>query len=113
MFQIWNEDLKLLKEISAHPVNVFSLAVAPPTGEGSTATLYSSSNDGTIKAWCADTGEFKKDLINYENEVQVLYVNKGTLYAGDDKGSVSRFLKRHPLFLVSKNLPLVELLLLS
>jgi hypothetical protein len=65
------------------------MAIAPPTATCATPTLYSSSNDGTIKSWCALTGDFKKDLINYENEVEVMYVHKGVLYAGDDKGSVS------------------------
>lgn len=73
-------------------MNIYSLAVAPPYEADSTPTLYSSSNDGTIKAWCAETGKFKTDLINYDNEVEVLYVYKGTLYAGDDKGSVSAFI---------------------
>lgn len=90
--QIWSQDLKLLNDIAAHPVNVYAIAIAPSSDANSTPTLYSSSNDGTIKAWCAQTGKFKTDLINYDNEVEVLYVYNGILYAGDDKGSVRHYI---------------------
>uniref|UniRef100_A0A1B6LR36 WD repeat-containing protein 55 homolog n=1 Tax=Graphocephala atropunctata TaxID=36148 RepID=A0A1B6LR36_9HEMI len=80
--KVWSLDLKLIKEINAHPVNIYSLAA-------SDTALYSCSNDGTVKAWSLDTMEQTSTLIdNPNNEIMRLYFTDGRLYSGDDKGNV-------------------------
>jgi WD40 repeat protein len=52
-------------------------------------TLYSCSNDGTIKAWSLDDYQLRKTLIeNPQNEISRLFFTEGRLYSGDDKGNV-------------------------
>lgn len=75
--------MKLIKETDVHPVSVNSIA-------SSDDTLYTCSNDGTIKSWCLDSLEPKKTLTESDRETLQLLFYDGKLYSGDDKGNVSK-----------------------
>jgi len=80
--------LKLLGDIKAHQVNVFSLAA-----DGD--IIYSCSNDGTICAWKLPAGGgnlVAEGVVRPENEAEVLRLrfSDGKLYAGDVRGNVSK-----------------------
>nr|CAD7205220.1 unnamed protein product [Timema douglasi] len=68
-------------ELRAHESVVFHLATIGDT-------LYTCSNDGTIKAWDIDTLEHKKTLLQYDSEVWRFFAAQGRLYAGDVQGTV-------------------------
>nr|CAD7596597.1 unnamed protein product [Timema genevievae] len=78
---VWDPHLRFLMELRAHESVVFHLATIGDT-------LYTCSNDGTIKAWDIDTLEHKKTLLQYDSEVWRFFAAHGRLYAGDVKGIV-------------------------
>lgn len=83
-YQVWSSDLTLIREVDAHPVNVNSLAA-------NDNTLYSCSNDGTIKRWNLDNLEAKQQLFQSStDEVLRLVYTDCKLYSGDDKGNVRK-----------------------
>lgn len=75
--------MKLIKEIQAHPVNVYSIAA-----HGN--TVYTCSNDGTIQSWDTDSLEKKKTLIENpsDEQLRLFAARDGKLYSGDDKGNI-------------------------
>lgn len=82
---MWEEDLTFLAQVQAHPTSVYSLTASEDT-------LYSCSNDGTVKAWELNTLKEKGTVVVSQDEFwKVKYVN-GLLYVGDNQGSVSIFL---------------------
>ncbi|XP_014252874.1 uncharacterized protein LOC106668536 [Cimex lectularius] len=83
--KIWTSDLKPVASIDAHPVNVYSVAVVGDT-------LYSCSNDGTLKAWNIGTWDLKKNLLeNQQSEIIKVVSDQGRLYAGNEQGDVFVF----------------------
>lgn len=84
LLQMWSADLKLEAEVQAHPVNVYSLAA-----EGD--TLYSSSNDGSIRSWNIlenlKAGPVVKE--DCDTETMKLKFANDKLYGGDVDGMVS------------------------
>lgn len=62
-------------------MNVYSIVASDDT-------LYSCSNDGTIKAWSINNLELKKTLVTGNEEIIRLCFADGKLYSGDDKGNV-------------------------
>ncbi|CAB0014529.1 unnamed protein product [Nesidiocoris tenuis] len=81
---IWTQDLDHVATIDAHPVNVYSLAVLGDT-------LYSCSNDGTLKAWNWGTWDLKKTILEkQQNDIIKVYTDDDKLYASNDQGEVSR-----------------------
>lgn len=84
---MWAPDLKFLKEVQAHPCSIFSITASDDT-------LYSCSNDGTVKSWDLESLNEKKLLLE-DKEVEfwkVKYSN-GVLFIGDDQGNVMEFTK--------------------
>nr|CAD7404455.1 unnamed protein product [Timema poppensis] len=79
--RVWDPHLRFLMELRAHESVVFHLATIGDT-------LYTCSNDGTIKAWDIDTLEHKKTLLQYDSEVWRFFAAQGRLYAGDVQGTV-------------------------
>lgn len=81
--QIWEEDLTFVAQIQAHPTTIYSLTASDDT-------LYSCSNDGTVKAWELGTLKEKGTIVVGQDEFwKVKYVN-GLLYVGDNQGGVSK-----------------------
>lgn len=78
---MWEEDLTLRGQIKAHETSVFCITIGNDT-------LYSCSNDGTVKSWTLDLKP-KATLHKIESEIWRVVYNKGVLYAGDDQGVVS------------------------
>ncbi|CAB0005378.1 unnamed protein product [Nesidiocoris tenuis] len=77
---IWTQDLDHVATIDAHPVNVYSLAVLGDT-------LYSCSNDGTLKAWNWGTWDLKKTILEkQQNDIIKVYTDDDKLYASNDQG---------------------------
>ncbi|KRT80061.1 WD40 domain-containing protein [Oryctes borbonicus] len=79
---VWEEDLKKVTEVNAHPTTVYSLAA-----DGD--TLYSCSNDGTIKAWNLNDLAAKETIFQVEQgEIYKIYVKNRLLYSSDEQGVV-------------------------
>ncbi|XP_973588.2 uncharacterized protein LOC662397 [Tribolium castaneum] len=80
--KMWAPDLKFLKEVQAHPCSIFSITA-------NDNTIYSCSNDGTVKGWELETLKEKK-LFLEDKEVEFWRVkhDKGVLYIGDDQGNL-------------------------
>ncbi len=75
--------MNLERTIDAHPVNIYDLSVGDQL-------CYSSSNDGTLKAWNISTGDLVRVLAeNPDEEILKLFFTTDKLYAGDIKGNVS------------------------
>lgn len=77
--------MKLLHQTQAHPCSIYSLAT---DGEG---TIYSCSNDGTVRAWSLEKLEDKGTLVTSEREFWKLFWNEGTLYVVNDEGNIGVF----------------------
>lgn len=85
--KVWNRELRKVGEVTAHPCSVYSLAT------DGVKTLFSCSNDGTVKAWKA-TGTTLDDagiLFTSEREFWKLCWEGGIGYAADDLGNVWRW----------------------
>lgn len=74
--------MKYVSEVQAHQTSVFSLAA-------SADTLYSCSNDGTIKAWELETLAPKGTVATGQDEFWKVKFQNGILYTGDNQGGVS------------------------
>lgn len=70
-----------MSEVQAHETSIFSLAA-------SDTTLYSCSNDGTIKAWQLDSLASKGNVVIGKDEFWKLRFENGLLFSGDDQGGV-------------------------
>lgn len=80
--QIWTNDLIKKAEVEAHPCSVYCLAANDDT-------LFSCSNEGTIKLWELDTLKAKETLVQTtEVEFWRVAYSQGCLFAGDDHGNV-------------------------
>lgn len=79
--KIWEEDLRLVKQVAAHERSIFSLVA-------SNDTLYSCSNDGTVKAWALDDLSAKGTIFTGEGEIWKLWFSDSALYIGDNEGNV-------------------------
>lgn len=74
--------MKFVGERQAHESSIFSLAA-------SNDTLYSCSNDGSIRAWDLATLSPKGNVAIGQDEFWKLRFVNGLLYSGDDQGGVS------------------------
>lgn len=83
--QVWGPDLKKLAEVQSNPCSVFCLA-------GSDSTIYSCSNEGTVKAFELDTLK-EKGVIAEDKQTEFWRVSHDNdcLYTGDHVGNVSMF----------------------
>lgn len=81
--QAWAPDLTKLGEVQAHPCSVYSIAASDDT-------LYSCSNEGTVKSFDLTTLKEKEVLAQDDKSEfwRVCYSN-GALFAGDSNGNVS------------------------
>lgn len=80
--KIWTPDLELVETIDAHPVNVYSLAALNDT-------LYSCSNDGTLKAWNWGTWDLKTTILeNQTVDIIKVYTDNNVLYASNEQGEL-------------------------
>ncbi|XP_068908957.1 myosin heavy chain kinase D [Tenebrio molitor] len=80
--KVWTPDLKFLQEVQAHPCSIFSVTASDDT-------LYTCSNDGTVKSWDLNTLQDKKTLVKDEEvEFWKVKYDKGVLYIGDDQGNM-------------------------
>ncbi|KAF5301565.1 hypothetical protein FQR65_LT08870 [Abscondita terminalis] len=103
--QIWDNDLKLLKQIQAHPCSVFSITIG-------TNCIYSCSNDGTVKSYSLD--DLKETVIFEDrNEMYKVNFNEGKLYVGDDGGLVRIFLNDKLVGILEVMHPVTDLLALG
>ena len=82
-FQAWEEDLKKVTEVRAHESSVFCLAASDDT-------IYSCSNDGSIKAWTVNDLTPKGDIFKNESEIYRLFSSNGHLFSSDEYGVVSK-----------------------
>lgn len=82
--KMWSPDLKLEAEVQAHPVNVFSLAA-------DCDTLYSCSNDGSIRTWDITKNLAAGKVIKEDCAVETtkLKIANDKLYGGDVDGMVT------------------------
>lgn len=81
---MWEEDLKFVAQVQAHERSVYSLAASDDT-------LYSSSNDGTVKAWELGTLKEKGTVLVGQDEFWKIRFVNGLLYVGDNQGGVGSF----------------------
>lgn len=81
ILQEWDPSLKLLREVQAHQTSVYCLAASKDT-------LYSCSNDGTIKAWNLSDLSEKATIYKCEDEIWRLVYAENVLYSGDNQGNV-------------------------
>lgn len=79
---MWEEDLTFLAQVQAHATSVYSITASQDT-------LYSCSNDGTVKAWELDTLKPKGTIDTIQDEFWKVKYHNGLLYVGDDQGDVS------------------------
>ncbi|CAH1108344.1 unnamed protein product [Psylliodes chrysocephalus] len=79
---VWGPDLKKLAEVQSNPCSVFCLA-------GSDSTIYSCSNEGTVKAFELDTLK-EKGVIAEDKQTEFWRVSHDNdcLYTGDHVGNV-------------------------
>lgn len=70
-----------MSEVQAHQTSIFSLAA-------SDTTLYSASNDGTVKAWELGTLAPKGTVVTGQDEFWKIRFVDGVLYVGDNQGGV-------------------------
>lgn len=82
MFQAWSSDLTKTAEVQSNPCSVYSIAASEDT-------LYSCSNEGTIKGFELDSLKEKVQLIKDEKTEfwKVLWAND-VLYSGDHEANV-------------------------
>lgn len=80
--KVWSPDLTKLGEIQAHPCSVYSLAASDDS-------LYSCSNEGTVKSFDL-TSLKEKQVLAQDDKTEfwrVSYSN-GALFAGDNNGNI-------------------------
>lgn len=80
--KIWSSDLTKLAEVHAHPCSVYSLAANEDT-------IFSCSDDGTIKAF--ELGTLKeKGTLHHEDRTEfwTISYSGGYLYSGDNDGNI-------------------------
>lgn len=87
LFQIWDKDLNLIKDLQIHEAYIYSLAI---TSKGK---LYSSSCDGTIRVMPNPLeSDDCKELVRCQDEIECLVCDdEDNLYSGDDKGVVTQW----------------------
>lgn len=85
----WDDNIKKISECQAHPCSIYSLAAIEET-------IYSCSNDGTVKAWTLDLKEKSTIVENTAVEFWKLAVSDGVLFAGDDKGGIMSIINDKP-----------------
>lgn len=71
-----------MTETQAHPSSVYSLTASEDT-------LFSCSNDGTIKAWELGTLKEKGTVVEGQDEFWKIKYSNGFLYVGDSQGKVN------------------------
>ncbi|CAH1155204.1 unnamed protein product [Phaedon cochleariae] len=80
--KMWTPDLTKITEVQSNPCSVYCLAA-------SENTLFSCSNEGTIKSFDSDTLEEKGELIRDSlAEFWSLSYSNGVLYSGDSEGYI-------------------------
>ncbi|KAF5281949.1 hypothetical protein FQA39_LY00473 [Lamprigera yunnana] len=103
--KIWDNNLKLLGQVQAHPCSVYSITIGKDT-------IYSCSNDGSVKAY--DLKDMKETVISEEkNEMYKVHFNEGKLYVGDDGGLVRIFSNNKLVGLLEVMHPITDLLALG
>ncbi|KAJ8953357.1 hypothetical protein NQ314_007366 [Rhamnusium bicolor] len=81
--KVWSPDLTKLAEVQAHPCSVYCLAA-------SDNTLYSCSNEGTIKSFELATLKEKATILRDETtEFWRISYSDGYLFSGDNEGNIN------------------------
>ena len=85
---MWDKDLKFSREIAIHKeFPVLSLVV------NTQKQLFSSGRDGSLRhfrrPWSHDTNDIMLQTV--ADDVTCLFVEKDTLFSGDDKGIVTKW----------------------
>ncbi|CAG9818404.1 unnamed protein product [Phaedon cochleariae] len=79
---VWASDLKKIAEVQSNPCSVYCLAANEDT-------LFSCSNEGTIKSFELGTLKEKEELVrDTQMEFWRLSYSNGCLYSGDSEGNV-------------------------
>ncbi|XP_018579203.1 myosin heavy chain kinase D [Anoplophora glabripennis] len=80
--KVWASDLTKLGEVQAHPCSVYSITASDDS-------LYSCSNEGTVKSFDLTTLKEKEVLAQDDkNEFWKVCYSNGALYAGDNTGNI-------------------------
>ncbi|CAG9857981.1 unnamed protein product [Phyllotreta striolata] len=83
----WTQDLKKVCEVQSNPCSVFCLAA-------NDTSLYSCSNEGTVKSFELDTLKLKNVLLqDNQTEFWRLCCDGDRLYVGDHQGTIKVFKK--------------------
>lgn len=87
IMQVWDLNLKLVKEINIHEAYIYSIAV------DKNGRLYSSSCDGFIKFIDNPLqSDDAKVLLHHDTEIEAIFVDDDAkFYSGDSKGGVTCF----------------------
>lgn len=88
LIKIWNKDLQLIKDVPAHDAHIYTIAINP------NGWVYSSSCDGTTKCFPNLFQSIDGEIIyrnDHDETVSICCPDTETVYLGDDKGVVSKF----------------------
>lgn len=88
MLQVWNDKLKLVKDVNAHDSYIYAICA------NSKGVIYSSSCDGTIKYFenlLTNSNESNVLMKTENDEIISLICVDDVIYSGDDKGVVIKW----------------------